>query len=54
MDAVDVEAITKIVKMVGAEFKGASDEDIKFWIELQALLFPERNLALIIIWLWLF
>lgn len=36
MDAVDVEAITKIVKMVGAEFKGASDEDIKFWIELQA------------------
>ena len=24
MDAVDVEAITKIVKMVGAEFKGAS------------------------------
>ena len=32
MDAVDVEAITKIVKMVGAEFKGASDEDIKFWI----------------------
>ena len=36
MDAVDVAAITKIVKMVGAEFKGASDEDIKFWIELQA------------------
>ena len=36
MDAVDVEAITKIVKMVGAEFKGASDEDIKFWVELQA------------------
>lgn len=36
MDAADVEAITKIVKMVGAEFKGASDEDIKFWIELQA------------------
>lgn len=32
----DVEAITKIVKMVGGEFKGASDEDIKFWIELQA------------------
>lgn len=36
MDAADVEAITKIVKTVGAEFKGASDEDIKFWIELQA------------------
>ena len=45
MDAVDVEAITKIVKMVGAEFKGASDEDIKFWIELQAPVISQRVVA---------
>ena len=36
MDTVDVAAVTKIVKMVGAEFKEASDDDIGFWIELQA------------------
>ena len=36
MDTVDVAAVTKIVKMVGAEFKEVSDDDIGFWIELQA------------------
>ncbi len=36
MDTVDVAAVTKIVKMVGAEFKETSDDDIGFWIEIQA------------------
>lgn len=36
MDTVDVAAVTKIVKMVGAKFKEVSDNDIGFWIELQA------------------
>ena len=35
MDAPDIAAITKIVKMVGTEFKAMSDEDISFWIGLQ-------------------
>lgn len=36
MDSPDVTAITKIVKMVGTEFKSASDEDVSFWIGLQS------------------
>ena len=43
MDAVDVEAIAKIVKMVGAVFKGASDEDLKFWIGLQAPVISQKK-----------
>ena len=29
------EKILRIVKMVGSEFSGMSDEDIQFWIDLQ-------------------
>lgn len=36
MDAPDIAAITKIVKMVGTEFKAMPDEDISFWIGLQS------------------
>ena len=42
MDAVDVAAITKIVKMVGAEFKAMPDDDISFWIGLQAPVISQK------------
>ena len=43
MDAVDVAAITKIVKMVGAEFKAMPDDDISFWIGLQAPVISQKK-----------
>ena len=43
MDSPDVTAITKIVKMVGTEFKSASDEDISFWIDLQAPVISKKK-----------
>lgn len=43
MDAVDVAAITKIVKMVGAEFKAMPDDDISFWIDLQAPVISKKK-----------
>lgn len=52
MDSPDVTAITKIVKMVGTEFKSASDEDISFWIDLQAPVISKRSSAQITIWRW--
>lgn len=54
MDAADVEAITKIVKTVGAEFKGRPMRTSSSGLSFKPLLFPERSLALIIIWRWLF
>ena len=44
MDTVDVAAVTKIVKMVGAEFKEVSDDDIGFWIELQAPVISRKEI----------
>lgn len=43
MDAPDIAAITKIVKMVGTEFKTMSDEDISFWIGLQAPVISQKK-----------
>lgn len=43
MDSPDVTAITKIVKKVGTEFKSASDEDISFWIDLQAPVISKKK-----------
>ena len=43
MDSPDVTAITKIVKMVGTEFKSASDEDVSFWIGLQAPVISKKK-----------
>lgn len=54
MDAPDIAVITKIVKMVGTEFKTMSDEDISFWIGLQAPVISQKNLERTIIWLWRF
>lgn len=43
MDAPDIAAITKIVKMVGTEFKAMPDEDISFWIGLQAPVISQKK-----------
>ena len=43
MDSPDVTAIAKIVKKVGTEFKSASDEDISFWIDLQAPVISKKK-----------
>lgn len=43
MDFPDVTAITKIVKMVGTEFKSASDEDVSFWIGMQAPVISKKK-----------
>lgn len=43
MDSPDVTAITKIVKKVGTEFESASDDDILFWIGLQAPVISQKK-----------
>lgn len=50
MDAPDIAAITKIVKMVGTEFKAMPDEDISFWIGLQAPVISQKNSGRTITW----
>lgn len=54
MDAPDIAAITKIVKMVGTEFKAMPDEDISFWIGLQAPVISQKNSERTITWPWRF